>query len=322
MMLIPGVTLFASLVLLYIGAEVALGASEKVGYKMGLSPLAIGMILVGMGTSLPELFVSHIAMTSDSAGIAIGNIIGSNIANTFLILGVSGLMVKMSLKDENIKVNLIFHMVLCLLIVLTFWGIKALNWVSLGQMVLFFVVYLYFIYRDMKKGKNSDITKEDVEIHPGSLKLTDRVWFQCIQILIGFGMLYYGGELLVQSGTEICQILGISDYIISVIVVSLGTSLPELVTAMVSAFKKKHTDIIVGNIIGSNIFNVAMVLGSLGIYNIQLQAGYTYEIYSLVAVGAFMLVLSFMKKSLNRFTGALFLCVYTALVMYWISNPH
>ncbi len=315
-MLIEVFLLLSSLVLLYIGAELALNSSEQIGLRLGLSPLAIGMVLVGMGTSLPELFVSHIATIQDSYQIALGNIIGSNIANTFFILAIASLIIPLKLEDKSLRENLIFHFILSLLIIFNFWFHQKLDIFSLSYLFLFFVIYLYFVYRDMKKEK---VVEQVQEEQTENGKFTDKTPVLTFFMLSGFALLYSGGELLVSSGTLVCQYFGISEYVISVILVSIGTSLPELITSVVSALKGKHTDIVVGNIIGSNIFNVAFVLGSLGIYDITFEQPYLYEIAALITVSLFLLSMSYFKKTLNRLSGLVFLGIYAAFIYYWLK---
>ncbi len=307
------------MVLLYSGAEVALNSSEKLGLRMGLSPLAIGMVLVGMGTSLPEFFVSHIASMNGNYDMAIGNIIGSNIANTFLILSISSIFASLPLGDDNLKENLFFHLVLSFLIALTFLFQKQVDMTTLVYYGVFFLVYLYFIYRDMKQNRDYGIHKEEI-LEKDILKFKDKTWVLLSLMVFGFYLLYLGGDLLVESGSRICKDLGVSEYVISVIFVSFGTSLPELVTSIMASIRKKHTDIIVGNIIGSNIFNVALILGSLGIYSIPLSGFYHYEVYALVGVSVFLLLLSLLKSPLNKISGVWFLFIYVGFLYYWVST--
>jgi cation:H+ antiporter len=132
-------------------------------------------------------------------------------------------------------------------------------------------------------------------------------------------MLYIGGELLVKAGVELCLKLGISEYIVSAIFIAFGTSFPELVTSLMAAVKKKSTDMIVGNIIGSNLFNCAFILASLGIYNFQITNTYHYEIISLLFGAAILLILSFMGRSMYRLTGSVFLVSYFVMVGHWLK---
>lgn len=307
-MLIPSVMLIVAIVVLYFGAEFSLDASEKVGKKLGLSPLLIGMLLVGFGTSLPEFFVGHIAGIQGKAGIAVGSLVGSNIANMFLILGLSGFLVKMDLTNKGLRTQLGIHFLLggVILFVLTR---DNLNIFTSAPLLILCGVYLYTLLGEFKKGVD-ETEDPNAPFSPGPVLL---------KLIGGFGMLYLGGELLVRSGSDLCIALGISEYIVSAIFIAFGTSFPELVTSFLAAMQKKDTDLIVGNIVGSNLFNCAFILGSLGIYNFSLNENFYFEIGALIFGGAVLFGLSLLGKSFYRFFGAIFICTYFGMVAHWLK---
>lgn len=301
--------LIASVVILYFGAEFSLDASEKVGNKLGLSPLIVGMLLIGFGTSLPEFFVGHIAGIQGKAGIAVGSLVGSNIANMFLILGVSGFIAKMNLSHPSLKHQLMVHLGLGFIL----WFVltrSVLDVFTAAPLILLCGFYLYLLFLDFKKDKDRESDKEKEDFNPGI------VFFK---LFGGFGMLYLGGELLVKSGSDLCNLLGISEYIVSAIFIAFGTSFPELVTSVMAVAKKKDTDLIVGNIVGSNLFNCAFILGSLGIYEFKLTDNFSVEIYSLLFGAAVLLLLGLIKKPLSKLTSVIFLGTYLGIVGYWLK---
>jgi cation:H+ antiporter len=300
--------LLGAIIVLYFGAEFSLDASEKVGKKLGLSPLLIGMLLVGFGTSLPEFFVGHIAGVQGKAGIAVGSLIGSNIANMFLILGLSGFLVKMKVSNKALRTQLGIHLILgfVLLFVLTR---SNLDKVTAAPLLIVCGIYLYTLLGEFKKSGEQNRNSEE-PFSPGPVLL---------KLIGGFGMLYLGGEMLVKSGSDLCIALGISEYIVSAIFIAFGTSFPELVTSFLAAYRKKDTDLIVGNIIGSNLFNCAFILGSLGVYNFTLTENFNYEIASLIFGGAVLLGLSLTGKSINKLTGSIFVTVYLVMVGHWLK---
>ena len=307
-MLLPTLLLIVSIAILFYGAEFSLESSEKIGNKLGMSPLMVGMLLVGFGTSLPEFFVGHIAGIQGKAEIAIGSLVGSNIANMFLILGVSGMLVKMPLSDKSLRDQLLLHLLLgfVLMFVLTR---AQLNVFTASPLILLCGVYLYMLYWDFKKD-TTNYQQADQDFRPALV---------LIKLFGGFGMLYLGGELLVKSATDICSTLGISEYIVSAIFIAFGTSFPELVTSILAAHKKKDSNLIVGNIIGSNLFNCAFILGSLGIYEFKLGSASVVELLSLI-LGAFALVtLSLAGRKFHRKTATLFLVCYFSLVGFWVK---
>ena len=307
-MLLPAILLFTSVVILYFGAEFTLDASEKIGKKLGLSPLMIGMLLIGFGTSLPEFFVGHIAGIQGKSAIAIGSLIGSNIANMCLILGICGFMTRLDLSHKNIKEQLIFHVGLGFAL----WFVLTRNELSIltaTPLIFLCAAYLYSLFRQLKNDK-TDYTQDGNHFNPSTV---------FIKLLAGFGMLYLGGELLVKSGTDLCVQAGISEYIVSAIFLAFGTSFPELVTAVMTIVKKKDTDMIVGNIVGSNMFNCSFILGSLGIYDFKITENFNFEISILIFGAIGLLLLSLFKKNFYRFSGFTYLAGYMASVGYWLK---
>lgn len=298
---------------LYWGAELALDAAEKIGLYFGMSPLVIGLILIGFGTSLPELFVSHLAVDKGESSIAIGNIIGSNVANIFLILGVSSLLAPLVISTKEIFVQLLIHLALTsLLAVIAFT--TGFTQLSSALLLAFFISYLSFTFYDMMKSR-----KKKKQLEQEAEKVVSLGLMIYLKLLGGFSLLFIGGELIVTSGTAIGKHFGISTYVISAIFMALGTSFPELITAIIACSKKKDTDLITGNIIGSNIFNVALVLGSVGIYAPLEKVTINVEMYLLITVSILFLILYFLKQNIGKIIGIIFLSTYTFAVYHWIS---
>ena len=300
--------LILSVVILYFGAEFSLDASEKIGAKLGLSPLIVGMLLIGFGTSLPEFFVGHIAAAQGKSGIAIGSLVGSNIANLFLILGLSGLFTNMQMNNKSLKHQLIVHLGLSLAL----WFVltrETLTIFSAAPLLIICGIYLYLLFLDFKYEKK--LVNENQDDFNPVLVL--------IKLCGGFGMLYIGGELLVKGASDLCTSLGISEYIVSAIFIAFGTSFPELVTSLMAIVKKKDKNLIVGNIIGSNLFNCAFILGSLGIYNFNISEDFTVEVYSLIFGASILLLLGYIGKPLNKLVSFIFLGTYGVVVAYWLK---
>ena len=294
-----------SIVGLYFGAEISLEASERVGKAWKMSPLLIGMFIVGFGTSLPEFFVSQLASYRGLYGMALGNIIGSNIANIFLILGICSLLYALGLESIELRKQFIFHLILSVIIGIIFY-FQKINLITTGVMALFFVIYFYM---NLKADKNNDSDNEVIEVD----------FKDYFKIIFGFILLYGAGELLVFSGANIGRSWGISEFAISAIFVAFGTSFPELVTALVASYRKKDADIIIGNVIGSNIFNGAFVLGSIGLYDFKLATNFNRELLALILVSIFMFILSKMKKRISKKYSILLLPVYIYFVVIWLQ---
>lgn len=305
-MLVQALLLLLSLVTLYYGAELALNSAEKIGKYFRLSPLVIGLVIVGFGTSLPELFVSQLAVMRGRSDIALGNIIGSNVANLFLILAVAGLFAPLILRTREIRNQLFLHLGVTLVLILVMTQ-EVLNYMSSIVLLLFFCIFIYFT---VLKGPKDE--QEDEEIEPIGLK----AW---VKLLSGFTLLYGGGELLVSSGSTLGELAGISPFVISAIFVAFGTSFPELVTSLIAVKEGKDLDIVTGNILGSNVFNVAFVLASLGVYNVDTSADYRTELWSLLAASIFLLFLYWRGLRFHRLAGVLFLLGYATVLRHWLT---
>ena len=303
--------LMLAVVAIFLGADISLNAAEKIGHIFNIPPLIIGLLIIGLGTSLPEFFVSHLAAVRGEGQMAIGNIVGSNISNLLLILGLSVVIQKISISQRGVFHQIAIHLLLSLIlsIILLFNELYLLSCVVL---IVFFISYLCYTYYDIKKFRNGPNNRVTA-ISEKKRKLLFRLF-------IGFTLLYLGGEGLVRSGVELCRLFGASEYIISVIFIALGTSLPELVTSVLAAVKNKSLDLIVGNVIGSNIFNVAFVMGSLIFYRIDLSRAFSAEIFVLLFSSLCLLIFSYKKWTLGRPFGMLFIGMYATITYYWVQS--
>lgn len=300
--------LLVSLATLYYGAELALGSAEKIGRYFRLSPLVIGLVIVGFGTSLPELFVSQLAAARGRSDIALGNVIGSNVANLFLILGVSGVIAPLILKTKEIFKQLVMHLVITLILIAVMTQ-TTLTPISSITLLMFFA---FFVYMTIFKKKTEDENNDQEEREPIGLQ----AW---VKLATGFALLYGGGELLVSSGSNLGELAGVSPFVISAIFVAFGTSFPELVTSLIAVKEGKDLDLVIGNILGSNVFNVSLVLGSLGIYDVDTSASYAVELWSLLGAALFLLLLYWRGFRFYRLTGGMFLLCYVGLIAHWVT---
>ena len=306
-MLLEWLYLFGSLVLLFFGAEFVLNSGDKLGKKLGMSPMAIGLLIVGFGTSLPEFFVTQLSARQGEYDIGLGNVVGSNIANIFLILGLSSIIYPLAFNSRTSLRESAFHLGVTLTLIPILLS-ERFGPVSGGVLLGAFLLYLYFQYISFKS--SSDEHREDIVINP--IK-------ELILLFLGFTALYFGGELLVSSGKAVASGIGVSPYMISAIFVAFGTSFPELVTAMVSVVKKKDQDIIVGNILGSNVFNITLVLGSTGLYDYKINNDFRVELLYLSLIAIFFVVLSFKRAALSKLVGFFMLAAYVKIIFHWIN---
>ena len=305
-LLVQVVLLLGSLVALYYGAELALGAAEKVGLAFGIPPLAVGLLIVGFGTSLPEFFVSHSACLHGDFPMSMGNILGSNSANLFLIMGIVGLAVDIRLVGGDIFRQLGLHLVMTVALVAVVYWATEFSLVYGFVLGLFFVAHLYLSLGSIRRYAPCGGRRG---VGMGTFSI----------LFLGLGLLYGGGELLVYSGSNLGDAIGVSTFVISAIFVAFGTSFPELVTCLVAVKSRRDTDFIVGNLIGSNIFNISFVLASLAPYRLPLEGGYFVDALVLLLAACFLIGLCGFKRNFGRIAGLFFLAVYGLSVWRWLG---
>ena len=311
-MLLNIVLLVVGFILLMKGADVFVEGASKVAALLHIPQIVIGLTIVAFGTSAPEAAVSIASAFKGTAGIAIGNIIGSNIANVLLILGVSGMIGTLLVKKNTFFIETPF--VIVITIVLLLLGSVGSSVSRLDGVILwlFFLAFLFYLYCLTKKGDESAI--EDVPL----LEEDDRLWKLVILIVLGIVCVVIGSQVTVDAASEIAKEFGVSDRIIGLTIVSIGTSLPELVTS-VSASLKGHNDIAIGNIIGSNIFNILFVLGTAALVapNGIVFAG-TFMIDGIIAIGAIMMFMLFVGKDmeLKKYGAFVMLISYICYLVY------
>lgn len=305
-MIVPFIQLIAGFALLTYGAERLVGGSSTVAYRLGLSPLVIGLTVVAFGTSAPELVVSVRATIAGNSDIAIGNVIGSNIANIALILGVTAMIRPMS-----IHLNLIRREVPIMIgiTLATSWFIIGDTITRIEGLALFVGLVIFIVYSI----RNAKYVPTEARVHlieEPEIKTDVPLWKAWVLVMFGLALLVGGGELLVNGAVEIATLLGISQAVIGITIVAVGTSLPELATSAVAAYKKE-SDIAVGNIIGSNIFNLLCILGVTGMIH-PLDSS-NFDLVDLgFMLGLTIIILPMMRLGfeLNRLEGTILVLTY------------
>lgn len=255
-MFIQIILLILGFVFLIKGADIFVDGASSTAQNFKISKMLIGLTIVAFGTSAPELAVSIQALSSGNGDMVLGNVIGSNITNSLLILGAAVIIRNLSVKRNTIKKELPLHMlitgVLAVLFLDTELNNATKNMISRGDSLAILLIFSVFLYYLISISRD----KIDEEAEEAKYKLTKSLIF----IVLGLIGIIIGSDLVVDSATNIAKTLGVSQRVISLTIVAFGTSLPELVTAVISALKKEQ-DILLGNIIGSNIFNICIVLG-------------------------------------------------------------
>ncbi len=302
------------LVFLVKGANWIVDSSSSIAKRLGVSSLLIGLTIVAFGTSLPELIVNLFAAFEGASEVAFGNVVGSNIANIFLVLGIVACFRNVRLKRETVWHEIPFAMLAAfLLFILTgnLFGIKEFLTRDDGLILLgLFGVFLYYVFLMARKN-----TKFDVGSVSGDSKLEIGV-----KLVLGIAGIYFGGKWVVDGAVLMASQLGLSEFLISATVIALGTSLPELVVSVV-AVMKGNVDLAVGNVVGSNMFNVCWVLGIVPLISplrIPVFIGLDIGVMFLAMLVLFIFMFIGKRHELRQVDGILFLLLYGLYILYVI----
>lgn len=290
------------------GADWFVDGAAGIASKFGIPQLVVGLTIVAMGTSAPEAAVSITAALKGNAGIAVGNVVGSNILNILIILGLTGLITSVAVQKSTLFIEIPYMLAITgVLLVMGLMG-NSINLVEGIILWVLFILYLSYLFVLAKKGKAEE---EEKEARP--------LWKLLLYALIGGVVVVLGSNVAVDAATAIAQIIGLSEKFIGLTVVALGTSLPELVTS-VTAAKKGNADIAIGNIVGSNIFNILFVLGTSAlIIPITFEPSFVIDAIIAIAAGVLLWVATIGKKKLTRPWGIFMLVCYAAYFVYLLQ---
>jgi cation:H+ antiporter len=306
--------LVVGLVLLVVGADVMVKGAARLAANFGVPALVIGLTVVAFGTSAPELAVSVKSAFSGQAELAIANVVGSNIINILFILGLAAVVSPLIISRQLIRQDVPIMVGLSLVATLMAWD-GNINRYEAAVLVAGLLAYTWFLFYQGKK-TGAEVVDDDIE---EMLKVHTPMWQNLLLVVVGLVLLVLGARWLVQSAIELATAWGVNEAIIGLTIVAAGTSLPELVTSVVATIKGER-DIAVGNVVGSNIFNILCVLGISGVVSpVPLLAGEqlaTFDIPVMLGVAALCIPLFFTGASLNRVEGLMFLVLYTAYV--WV----
>ena len=286
------------------GADYFVDGAAGIATKFGIPQLVVGLTIVAMGTSAPEAAVSITGAMNGAADIAVGNVVGSNILNILIILGITGFITTVAVQKSTLMIEMPLMMAITgLLIVLGMSG-NDINFIEGILLWVWFIIYLAYLYFLAKKGSE----EESIEDRP--------VWKLILFILVGGAVVVWGANISVNAATALAQAIGISEKFIGLTIVALGTSLPELV-ASVTAAKKGNADIAIGNIVGSNIFNILFVLGTSAlIIPIPYKPTFLVDGIIALAAGVLLWIATIRKKELSRTWSIVMLLGYAAYFIY------
>lgn len=311
------VLLIIGLLLILGGANYLVDGSSSIAKKFGLSEFVIGLTIVGIGTSAPEMVVSFMASIQNKAAMAIGNIVGSNIINTLLILGVTALISPLLITKDNIKKDIPLNIVVTVLLLIlgmknTIFGIGN-DELSRWDGAIFLLIFIWYLWTSFRSKPSEEVEEgEDIKVFSN--------WVSALFIIGGLAGLIFGGRLFVDSATNLAKSFGVSEKFIAITIMALGTSLPELATCIVAAVKGRG-QLALGNILGSNISNIILILGGA-----SLIAPLSFSEITLVdsailmisAIVIFLTAFTFVKKQIDRTEGTILLAMEIGYLTYLI----
>ncbi len=300
-MLISLGLLILATAMLYFGAEGLVSGSSKLAYRFGVKPLLVGLTIVAFGTSSPEFVVSVNAAYSNMGDIALGNVIGSNIFNIGFIIGIAALIKPIKVSTQIVKFDLIVMVIVSVLpFILLYDGILSrVDGIILTALLIIYVVYNIKISKEDKLAESDEPTKTNSPI-----------WLNILFIIVGLAVLVFGANIFVESAVELARLLNLSEAVIGLTIVAMGTSLPELATSVVASLKGE-SDISLGNIVGSNIFNILAILGIASIITPISIGNISYIDLSIMLMFAVVLLpLARTGYAIDRKEGIIFLVLF------------
>ena len=313
--------LIIGFILLIKGADIFVDGAAKIAKKFGIPSIIVGLTIVSLGTSAPELSVSLIASFEGNNGITIGNVLGSNIFNTLMVLGVTAIIMPIVIKKNSVIKDYIINIVVSIvLLVLTFGRVllnkeAALTRISGIILLILCIIYTLYLIKSAKSRKEEEDFEEEEDI---------KILSCIIKIILGIIGIIAGGNLVVSSASYIAYSFGLSDKLVGLTIVAVGTSLPELVTTMIASIKGEN-DIAIGNVLGSNIFNILLILGvSSSINAIPISSSLLIDILFLIVISIILGIFMFKGKKdklkLDKLEGLILVLLYIGYMIYIISR--
>ena len=318
-MLMAVILLLVGFVLLIKGADFFVDGSSAVAKILKVPTLIIGLTIVAMGTSLPELSVSITASMAGSNALAVSNVIGSNIFNLIVVLGASALMAPLYVSKDVLKKDFPFSVVCAvLLLILGYIEMELRRYDGIIFLVLFICFIAYQIH-SAKKARKAALEAGNAADDEDEIKNIP-LWLAFIYIVGGAVAVKFGGDFVVNSAKEIAAFFGLSENLIGLTIVALGTSLPELVTSVVAA-RKNQLDMAIGNVVGSNVFNILMILGvAATVSPISFIMENVIDIVVLLGFSLLVWLMCFLRKKLDKLEGAIMLLGYVGYMVYIIMR--
>lgn len=309
-MLLNIIWMIAGIALVLWGADRLTDGAVAIAERMHISQMVIGLTIVAMGTSMPEFFVSFMSALKDTPDMAVGNVVGSNIFNTLLIVGCAALVTPIMILPATVKKDIPFAMVASVALLLMCLDGN----ISRKDAVVLLGLFAVFMYITLKGAKENEQPMQQTSAKGG------KPFMSVVWIFVGLVCLVFGSNLFVDAATVIARQLGVSDAVIGLTIIAGGTSFPELATSVVSA-RKGQSGIAIGNVLGSNVFNILLILGITGVMSpMTLQGITTVDLTMLVVSMVVLWLFSFTKYTLARWEGALLTIVFIGYMSYLVMG--
>jgi cation:H+ antiporter len=316
--MIIGLQVLAGLVLLFFGGDNLVRGSVALAHRLGVSYLVIGLTVVAFCTSAPELFVALTAALEGAPGVAVGTVVGSNIANLLLVLGAAGLVYPIARNTRSLQRDGVVGIGATILFLAFCFAGTIRLWHG-AVMLCFLVAFIVISYRSDRQSRAATAEKEE-EVR-GLEPRRQAGWLVLVRLFGGIAAVLVGSDLLVDGAVGVARGLGVSDAVIGITLVAFGTSLPELATALVAAFHR-HTDLALGNALGSNIFNILAIMGIVSVVTpVPIpEKIINFDVWVMLAVAVAFVALAAMVRRISRPMALFFLMIYAAYIFIQFSG--
>ena len=314
-MLIIFALFIGGLTALYFGGEALVRGASGIGVRFGMSPMVVGLTIVAFATSAPELAVSLGAVLRNAPGLAVGNVVGSNICNLTLVVGIVVLLARPALREKLIRLELI--VLVSSTLIVSFLLVDA--WLSRIEGALLLAGIIAYITFAVRRLRDSNANESTEDIDSGIPIISGTIWKQFLFGAAGVGLLILGSHWLVEGSVRIAVMYGISPAVVGLSAAALGTSLPEIAASVVAA-RHNHADLAAGNLIGSNIFNLLLVLGGTAVVSPLSMGSVTITDIAIMCATTFLsLILMFTRSRMMRIDGVVLIALYLAYLIFIFS---
>lgn len=319
-MLLSILYILVGVVVVLWGADRLTEGAVGVAERLHIPQLVIGLTIVAIGTSMPEFCVSFVSALKGTADLAVGNVVGSNIFNSLLIVGITAMVAPMTILKNTVRLDIPFAL-LASIILAAFCYDGELTRLDAGILFGLFVVFMFITLQHAKKGKKEQGARSEKQKASSKEQGEEMpVWKIVLLILVGLACLVLGSNVFVDGATKVATALGISDAVIGLTVVAMGTSIPELATSVVAA-RKGNSGIAIGNVLGSNVFNILLVIGLTGVISPMHIQGITWIDLSMLILSMVLLLLfSYTKYTIARWEGAVLTTLFVGYITWVIMN--